>query len=338
MNLRIYGVLILTLAFVHQVSGARSETGSDPNRVRCERAGEPRLCATPLKKLPEEVAAYVKGMTDLCRQVKGEPLSAPTVEHGRFAAGLEFWTINEGTLQCKGAESLYSGSHGSGVAVYVSAPNGQAKEAFVQGAYGVTIEHTGDYAKIWIAVAGQLCGQQGDPSTAELVFCERALSWNIEGQKLDFAPLSEARIPVHFGNQVVELRQRPIERNADATTPLFFQPAIHNGSQMRLSEWRNGIVEITYDVPRPGLPVTKGGLLFRGVKTGARYSGTAYTFKAGCPPAPYPVTGVEDERREIIVLNGAAPHRDMRSCDVVGQTSRSANTKLVFDIHIDGDE
>jgi len=30
------------------------------------------------------------------------------------------------TLRCKGAETLYSGSHGSDVAVYVSAPDGHA--------------------------------------------------------------------------------------------------------------------------------------------------------------------------------------------------------------------
>jgi hypothetical protein len=332
-----YRILIVALVFVFQVGGARSETRSDANRVQCERSAEPDFCAPSLKKLPQEVAAHVQGMIDLCREVKGEPLSGPTIEYGNLAAGLKFWAIFEDTLDCKGAATLYSGSHGSEVGVYVSAPDGQAKQAVVQGAYGMTIENIDSYSKIWLTVSGKLCGQRGDPSTAELMFCERALRWDSKAQKLEFAPLSEARM-VPSDEQRGELRQGPmLERAIDASKPLFFQPAVHNGSQMRLSEWKNGTVEIAYDVPRPGLSVTKGTLLFRGVVNGRRYSGTAYNFKAGCPPSPYAVSGMRDDKKETIVLTGISPHRDPQSCKVIGASNRPVQ-RLVFDAHIDGDE
>jgi hypothetical protein len=89
---------------------------------------------------------------------------------------------------------------------------------------------------------------------------------------------------------------------------------------------------------RPGLPVAQGTVLFRGVRDGVRYSGTAYTFKAGCSPAPYAVTGVKDQKKETIVMTGAAPRRDPHSCSVVGDLAQSGSAKLVFDTKLYGDE
>jgi hypothetical protein len=63
------------------------------------------------------------------------------------------------------------------------------------GAYGMTIDRTGSSSKIWLTVSGQLCGQKGDPTHAEAISCDRPLRWDANAQKLDFAPLSEARFP-----------------------------------------------------------------------------------------------------------------------------------------------
>jgi hypothetical protein len=134
----------------------------------------------------------------------------------------------------------------------------------------------------------------------------------------------------------VVLRQR--SKPANAPQPIHVDSAYHNKSEMRVSEWKDGIVEITYEHPRSGLPVAQGTLLFRGIRDGARYSGTAYTFKVGCAPAPYSVTGMNDSKREVIVMTGAAPHRDPRSCAVVGQVVQSGNSRLVFDTSFYGDE
>jgi hypothetical protein len=136
-------------------------------------------------------------MADACGQVNGKPLSESIVEHGNLSAGLEFWAINEGAFQCEGAASFFSGSGGSQVVVYVSTASGDVVQAFDQGAYGMTIDHTENSSKIWIRVGGQLCGQRGDPTHAEMISCDRPLRWDANVKKLTFAPLSEARIPYH---------------------------------------------------------------------------------------------------------------------------------------------
>ena len=104
----------------------------------------------------------------------------------------------------------------------------------------------------------------------------------------------------------------------------------HNGSRVALradSENRS----IVYIDPRPGLEpaVRKGTLLFQGRRIGDAIQGTAFTFRAGCAPTPYPVKGqVVSETR--IVLRGAAPVWDDRSCDVVGMTWNSPHSSLSF--------
>jgi hypothetical protein len=136
----------------------------------------------------------------------------------------------------------------------------------------------------------------------------------------------------------VEVVHRQQAKPANAPEPTRVDSAYHNNSEMLVSEWKDGSLEITYNHPRSGLPVAQGTLLFRGVRDGARYSGIAYTFKAGCPPAPYAVTGVKDPKKELIVMTGNAPRRDPISCDVIGESAQSGSAKLVFDTRFRGDE
>ena len=100
----------------------------------------------------------------------------------------------------------------------------------------------------------------------------------------------------------------------------------HNGSQMLLQSYGNQRV-ITYYVPRRGISAKRGRILFRGTRNGQTYSGTAYTFRRGCAPAPYQVSGVLSSEYEI-VLHGASPVR--RGCRVTGYTRHSGNSTLVF--------
>jgi hypothetical protein len=136
----------------------------------------------------------------------------------------------------------------------------------------------------------------------------------------------------------VEVVHRQQAKPANAPEPTRVDSAYHTNSEMLVSEWKDGNLEITYNHPRHGLPVAQGTLLFRGVRDGARYSGIAYTFKAGCPPAPYAVTGVKDPKKELIVMTGNAPRRDPISCDVIGESAQSGSAKLVFDTRFRGDE
>lgn len=106
----------------------------------------------------------------------------------------------------------------------------------------------------------------------------------------------------------------------------------HNGSAMVLEQNAGRIV---YDEPKASIAgtVRRGTVLFEGRFSGKRISGTAYVFKKGCEPAPYPVSGVmEDNPRGFgsrIVLAGPAPRRDRNSCAIIGTTG--AHSRLVFE-------
>ena len=100
----------------------------------------------------------------------------------------------------------------------------------------------------------------------------------------------------------------------------------HNGSQMLLESSGNSRI-ISYLHPRRGISAQPGQIVFQGHRVGNRYVGTAYTFRSGCRPAPYSVSGVlRSETR--IVLRGASPKRS--GCRVIGYTNRSGNARLVF--------
>lgn len=102
----------------------------------------------------------------------------------------------------------------------------------------------------------------------------------------------------------------------------------HNGSIVLVNE-RAG--EIRYDDPRPGMRgvVRKGTLLFKGTfAMGGTVSGTAYAFKTGCEPAPYPVTGTI--KGPDIVLRGMAPRRAPDSCALTGASASGGHAILRF--------
>jgi len=114
---------------------------------------------------------------------------------------------------------------------------------------------------------------------------------------------------------------------------------LHNGSYMLVDE-RHG--EIRYEEPKRAIAgtVAPGTVLFRGsfsdtesdpTKGYAKgvVKGTAYTFKKGCPPAPYEVEGTYDSG--TITLRGQAPKRDKNLCAVLGTTSNSPHTVLRFE-------
>lgn len=106
----------------------------------------------------------------------------------------------------------------------------------------------------------------------------------------------------------------------------------HNGSSVVLEQSAGRIV---YDEPKASIAgtVRRGTVLFEGRFAGRRVSGTAYVFKKGCEPAPYPVSGVmEDNPRGFgsrIVLAGPAPRRDRNSCAIIGTTG--VHSRLVFE-------
>ncbi len=103
----------------------------------------------------------------------------------------------------------------------------------------------------------------------------------------------------------------------------------HNGSVVFHHE---NVHVIVYSMPKPEIAGTikPDTVLFRGWHVpGEWFSGVAYTFKKGCDPAPYLVSG-HYQRSLKLTLSGKAPVRD--GCKVVGYSASSPNAKLVFDL------
>lgn len=113
----------------------------------------------------------------------------------------------------------------------------------------------------------------------------------------------------------------------------------HNGSDMLVDE---AYGEIRYDKPKASIAkaVKPGDVLFRGTfnKDGT-VEGTAFAFKVGCDPAPYPVTGRYPNpatfKNGRMVLQGPGPKRKDGSCEVDELTSASGHSKLVLDANSD---
>lgn len=104
----------------------------------------------------------------------------------------------------------------------------------------------------------------------------------------------------------------------------------HNGSVIN---WFvvNGEATATYATPKRsllGLGIQEGSVIFKGFEEGNRISGTAYTYRKGCSPAPYEVVGYFSENN--IILSGPSPVRAKGSCDVIKYTLDSPNAKLLF--------
>lgn len=92
---------------------------------------------------------------------------------------------------------------------------------------------------------------------------------------------------------------------------------------------------LSYDPPRHGLGkygIYAGTVLFRGrVMPEGRIAGTAYTFRKGCQPASYNVSGRlkgNSPENYRIVLEGAAPVRE--GCEVIDYSWSSSNARLIF--------
>ena len=112
----------------------------------------------------------------------------------------------------------------------------------------------------------------------------------------------------------------------------------HNGSDVRVSGCDDEIA-IDYERPREGLRragVLPGTPLFRGRRsangTAQLLDGTAYTFRSGCAPMGFPVSGgwtIGSAMQEYpIALGGRAPKRDA-NCRVIDNETESLGFTFV---------
>lgn len=113
--------------------------------------------------------------------------------------------------------------------------------------------------------------------------------------------------------------------------PDFF----HNDSLMGMDH-RRGV--ITYQRPKKSIAGTikPGMVVFKG-EPWSQYDsqrtikGTAYAFKKGCAPAPYPVSGGMYMSWHTVVLKGAAPIWAKTGCAIEDYSFKSPNAVLKFE-------
>ena len=211
---------------------------------------------------------------------------------------------------CATAPSLFAGSAGESARWVVSVPGGGFETMdFIY--HRVEIEEAAKPLRITVFLHGSACGKVGAET------CRHAF-------QLDGARVVASAWPDG------QARAEPTKASASpaASDPQPVMTADHNGSVMEIRDDR-----ILYAEPKASLRgvVKPGTVLVEGKWSGDRFSGTAYAFKKGCPPAPYAVSGAKVERpgQLDLVLRGDGPIR--KGCNVVGHSERSPHARLVFE-------
>ncbi len=143
---------------------------------------------------PAAVAAGLKELTDMCREVGGTPQTANAVKKADLNGdGYEDFVLDVGSVGCEGAASLY-GDREKLVTVYVGDGKGGAVSAFSDSVFGAKLEGSGADAKLWVTVSGAGCGKKPAADFASEAFCDRALVWNGAAKKFELAPVSTVRM------------------------------------------------------------------------------------------------------------------------------------------------
>jgi hypothetical protein len=114
---------------------------------------------------------------------------------------------------------------------------------------------------------------------------------------------------------------------AEVSAAEFFE---HNGSMM-IVDYDTGT--ISYHEVKSSIRkvVSPGAIVFSGTIVKGKFAqGTAYTFRKGCPSAPYEVSGRYDPELPGYILAGAAPHRSKSGCAIISYETDNPNARLVF--------
>lgn len=149
------------------------------------------------KKLPIAVQKDLAEMVKMCKDVGGKPMKSPDLLQiaDLTGDGLPDFVVDQGVFNCNGAASLFSGSGGSQMSVYVGTPDGQAFQAFSSGSFGVKVDKTSKPAKLQVLVGGAMCGQRitANMSRSDHKSCWRPVIWDTKRKKMDFAPVSHVQ-------------------------------------------------------------------------------------------------------------------------------------------------
>lgn len=149
---------------------------------------------------PAAVQNRIDEMTTMCSGI-GTPLNSPDLVTvvDVTGDGVPDYILDEAAFNCDGGASLFSSSGGASVSVFIGTPAGGAFKAFEHGAFAVKLDQRARPARVYLAVAGPLCGQHvtRDMSHADYKGCLRPLRWDADARTMDFAPVSEI-MPVDY--------------------------------------------------------------------------------------------------------------------------------------------
>ncbi|MEN5083400.1 hypothetical protein ABE438_13020 [Bosea sp. TWI1241] len=288
----------------------------------------PDLGTMPVPAAAEPIVeAYKASLAKDCRAYKGTAVFkadfATAVDVNGDGRADIFMTSNR--MNCGDAPSVFAGTAGTAARWELSKADGSY--AIVdQLHHRVEIQQTlkNGYQLI-VHLHGMNCGKAGAEQCRHVVNVGpdgtiRTIAWP-DNRHRDIAPAPAAKAPP----APATVQTVASGREAD---PEAFATAGHNGSDVEITD-----TQIVYTRPKASLRgvVKPGTVLVEGRWNGDRFSGTAYAFKQGCAPAPYPVSGGHVQRpgRLDMVLTGAGPLRE--GCAVVGYSQKSPHSRLVFD-------
>lgn len=135
--------------------------------------------------LPENVHNFMNEYVQSCEDAGGgfSLLQDAILKKDLTHDGMADYVIDTGAFSCENAPSLFSGTDGGDVVVFVS-NNNHANEAFSHGAWGYKLISN----QLHLIVGGELCGYPNNDDR-----CLRPLAWHKKQQKFVFAPLSQKK-------------------------------------------------------------------------------------------------------------------------------------------------
>jgi hypothetical protein len=149
-------------------------------------------------KLPAAVKNELSKLATFCRSAGGTPINSPELlaTTDLTGDGLSDYVIDEGAFVCRDAYSIFGGTAGSMVSVYVSTNNGEALKAFEVRKHEIALDKSVHPTKLSLSVEGESCGQRITAETfhREYLHCWRSVIWNNKQRKMTFAPLSQIEI------------------------------------------------------------------------------------------------------------------------------------------------
>jgi hypothetical protein len=143
---------------------------------------------------PPTVVEAVASLAEICTVAEGKPRADDAVRRVDLNGdAVDDFVIYAGWMICEGAWSVY-GDREKALTVYAGDGRGAAPEVFVDVVYDAAIETTAAGAALWLGVSAEGCGRSRAETFAEETFCDRAIVWNADTRRFDYAPLETIRL------------------------------------------------------------------------------------------------------------------------------------------------